>query len=294
MNIIFPSSSDKDPKRKAWGQWLSRIRGLYRQGKLEKFKIKMFEQFPGWEWDLSNNNSTENKKKLLEMAKNSEPRPNRKKHPLGNSLSNYLSKSQGSYDPEFDKQIRKLAPHWFVDTTIEKKKQLLEMAKNKEPRPNSRKHPLAKALFRYVNKGDAYDHKFDTQIRKLAPHWFINTATENKKKLLEMVKNKKPRPHWKCKLAINLVGYTNKCYNRWYDPQFDKKIRKLAPQWFGSRTKKANEKKKKLLEMAKNGEPKPNQKKHPLGKTLSSYICKGHNSYDPEFTKEIKKSHWFQ
>jgi len=60
----------------------------------------------------------EYKQLLLASAKRGELRPNQKKHPLGGALSDYTSKSSNSYDPVFDKQIRKEAPHWFKRRTV--------------------------------------------------------------------------------------------------------------------------------------------------------------------------------
>jgi len=117
--------------------------------------------------------SFHHKQQLLEMAKLGEERPN-KQFVLGRVLCHYTIRYSGTYDPSFDKQIRKLAPHWFINkiTTVEKKQQLIEMAKRGEKRPSCRKHPLGKVLFHYTNQSACYDSVFDKQIRKLAPHWF--------------------------------------------------------------------------------------------------------------------------
>jgi len=144
---------------------------------LKKWQISALESIEGWDEFLNEESSSDKKKKLLlEMARNGEPRPKSKKHP-GVALSNYISKSSNAYDSEFDKKIRKLAPHWFVDAVAEKKKLLLEMAKNGEPRPKcvfgQKSNPLGRALRDYISKSSgSYDPTFDKQIRKLAPHWF--------------------------------------------------------------------------------------------------------------------------
>ena len=51
----------------------------------------------------------------------------------------------------------------------------------------------------------------------------------------------------------------------------------------------AADSKKELLRMAKAGEPRPQQRKDKIGSALIRYTCKGHGSYDPNFTKEINK-----
>ena len=50
---------------------------------------------------------------LLRMAEREENRPINRKHPLGRALCSYTLISEGSYDPEFSRKIRQLAPHWF-------------------------------------------------------------------------------------------------------------------------------------------------------------------------------------
>jgi hypothetical protein len=116
----------------------------------------------------------DSKQKLIEMANNKEKRPSQKTR-IGRSLSYFTIKSSPSYDPAFDKIIRKLAPHWFFSqsqTANLTKQKLIEMAKNKEDRPHW-KTKLAYALGNYTLKSSpAYDPDFDKIIRELAPHWF--------------------------------------------------------------------------------------------------------------------------
>lgn len=123
-----------------------------------------------------------------------------------------------------------------------KKEKLLKIAAQGKPRPNSKKHPLGMSLNKYICKsGTCYDAEFDQQIRKLAPHWFVNTAEENKKQLIEMAKSipNQPRPKYKeTKLGTVLKFYTTPTASS-YDPEFTKKVKKLAPCWFKRSTKNA-------------------------------------------------------
>jgi len=321
---------------------------------LKKWQISALESIEGWDEFLNEESSSaKNKKLLLEMARNGEPRPKKNKHPLGSVLTAYTGKMRDCYDPvfdkqirelaphwfiavveenkrlllemakkgkprpkqgkhplggklsdytngihrgsKFDKQIRRLAPHWFVEQTIEQKKQqLLEMARNGEPRPSQRKYPsLGSALSRYTDKNKSYDPDFDREIRKLAPHWFVDAA-ENKKLLLEMARNGEPRPSKEIPLG-RIINYYFRC-----DPDFYKKIKELAPHWFDRKSHKqskiAKQKKQQLLEMARNGEPRPKRKKHKLGISLGCYTSKNNSSYDPAFDKQIRKlaPHWFR
>lgn len=179
--------------------------------------------------------SADRKKQLLDMAERGESKP-RKGHPLAVPLTCYVNQSYTSgYDADFKKKIHLLAPQWFINKADEKKKQLLEMANKGEPRPRQKHHPLGRFLSNYTKKGRGYDKKFDNQIRKLAPHWFIyqtDEAQKKKQELIIMAKRGENRPTNKTSpLSINLGSYTRKTQSG-YDSDFDEKIRKLAPHWF--------------------------------------------------------------
>ena len=190
------------------------------------FDKQIRKEAPSW----FKKTAVENKKELLAKARLGKPKPNWNV-PLGKSLHNYTNKHSTTYDPVFDKQIRKEAPSWF-NIAANKKKQLLEIAKRGKNRPHQ-KTPLGRALCNYTNKNrNTYDSIFDKQIRKEAPHWFVDTATENKKKLLAMAKRGESRPNNKTHpLGSALSCYTSKKRNT-YDSIFDKQIRKEAPHWF--------------------------------------------------------------
>jgi len=233
------------------------------------------------------------------MAKNNEPRPVQKLHELGLALSSYSSPSSGSYDPIFDKQIRKLRFDWFVsmsDTANQKKQQLLEMAHNGEPRPNQKTN-LGIALSNYKNPNNScYDPEFVAEIIKLKSDWFVSSCDKNKKQLLEMAQNGEPRPNQRThELGRVLCFYTNQ-NNPCYDPEFSSEILKVKPDWFVSQSDIAEQKKKQLFEVARNGEPKPKHSTHKLGQVLCSYMNPNHGSYDPDFNKEIRKLRpdWFR
>lgn len=265
-------------------------RRKFRKGKL-KDEVKNVVHISFWQTDEKSPKI--NKSKLIEIAKNGDPRPNQKKHPLGIVLNNYICKNGGSYDPIFDAKIRKLAPHWFANHVKMNKDKIFEMAKNGEPRPNA-KNSLGSVFRNYMNKSNSsYDPIFTEKIRKLAPHWFTNQVELNKLKLVQMAKKGVGRPtKSKSPLGHLLCNYTNQ-NNQCFDSSFNKTIRELAPSWFVV-TKDVN--KQKLIDIAKKGENRPNQKKNPLGGLLSSYICKKSLSYDPVFDKKIRKlaPHWFK
>ncbi len=170
------------------------------------------------------------------------------------------------------------------------KKILLEMAKDKKERPKQKTN-LGNCLSDFTCKSNyKYDPVFDKQIKKLRPDWFY-WPESNKKTLLEMATKGENRPSQKTKSGLALSIYTNKSSS--YDPVFDKKIRKLRPDWFVTQSEKANEKKLELIRIAKNGENRP-KKKTKLG-SLVDYTCKTSGVYDPVFDKQIRelRPDWF-
>ena len=242
------------------------------------------------------------KQQLLQLAKQNAPKPSRDIHKLGYEFYYYTHPRRSSYDPIFTKQIKELAPHWFVSkSTIanQKKQQLLKLAKEHTPRPTSKIDSLAIVLKEYTNPNkNSYDPIFTKQIKELAPHWFVPRSTiadQKKQQLLKLAKTKKPRPsQYKSNLGTCLNNYTypkSSCY----DPIFTKKIKSIAPQWFIHQSEIAKKKKQKLLQMAKNNQPRPKQKQY-LGISLKNYVCIHLGCYDPIFTKQIKElaPHWFK
>jgi len=111
-------------------------------------------------------------------------------------------------------------------------------------------------------------------------------SKSKKELLLEVAAGGQPRP------ISNLLRTCTCRSSAAYDFDFDKKIRKMRPDWFAS---SADENKKKLLEVAKKGEPRPVIKKHPLGQALCSYTCKSSTAYDEVFAAEIRRRQprWF-
>ena len=176
-----------------------------------------------------------------------------------------------------------------------KKTQLLEMARNGDKRPSQRTYPLGTALGSYTTKGaGSFDENFTKQIKEIAPHWFENTANTKKAQLLEMARNGDKKPHRETVPGTALHSYTTKGRDT-FDEDFTKELKEIAPDWFVSRSNIANTKKAQLLEIARNGEPRPHQTKHSLGRSLCVYKTKGAGSFDENFTKQIKEiaPHWF-
>ena len=270
---------------------------------LTKEEIAYLESQSGWgDFCLSKPERASQKKHiLLQMAKNGEPRPHLTEHDLGRVLGFYTNVNNGCYDPEFDKQIRELRPDWFIsrsERASQKKQNLLQIAKNGKPRPKQKKHGWGGMLCLYTNSKHAcYDPEFDKKIRELRPDWFVTQsdgANQKKQQLLEMAKNGEPRPSQSHKLGRSFYTYT-KSKEGCYDPEFSQQIKKLRPDWFVTQSDIANQKRQQLLEMAKNGEPRPHRTEHDAGRVLVFYTSAGNGCYDLEFDKQIRelRPDWF-
>ncbi len=142
-------------------------------------------------------------------------------------------------------------------------------------------------------KNKQYDGDFDNKIRKLRPDWFLPRSYKSKikkNKLLILAKNNKPRPNHRNKLYGEFCSYTNK-KNKSYDDKFTKKIKKIRPDWFLTRSDVAAINKGKILSLKK--KPKRPAK---LAIALKNYICTSSQAYDPRFKKLVfkLKPNWFK
>lgn len=123
----------------------------------------------------------------------------------------------------------------------------------------------------------------------------MSSADYKKKKLIEMAKNGEDRPSQKTKIGRSLSEYTKKS-SRCFDANFYETISRIRPDWFVSQTELASQKKKTLIQMAKNGEDRPSHDRTRIGQALSNYTRKSSHVYDPVFDKLIRKLRpdWFK
>ena len=253
--------------------------------KYPDFEKQINDLRPDWLTD----EAQENKDKLLKMAKDGLPRPNSSKDKLGQHLQNYLK-----WDVDFSKEIKEIGSHWFIDTVEININNLLELAKipnSKKPKLNTE---MGNKLVEYTCSKKKNNYKpsqpeFDKKIRLLRPDWFEDKVAIRKDKILELAKNNGLKPTSKNEFKT-FFNYTNKNHKD-YDAEFDKEIRLLRPDWF---IDISTENKKKLLEMAKNGESRPNKHTHDLGSVLVNYTNEG-KCFDEAFNTEIRtiRPDWF-
>lgn len=282
------------------------------QGYDQKFSLEIKQLAPSWFQDLRKQKMSRCKKELLRLAHSGAKKPTKKNKNLSNSLWRYISPLSSRYDENFVREIRVVAPSWleirpkrFSDKTIQQKKnEILSIAKSGGPRPSKRQSGHGRAIWQFTSdKSKWYDETFATQLKGLAPHWFVypkaeektESKRENQARLLKMAEAGKPRPKRADRDERLLRSYISK-KSKTYDEAFAAKIKKIAPSWVvvPYETQRTNLKKR-LLDLASNGAKKPAYRDNVLGRRLSDFTDKLGRYYDKEFTIIIKKlaPHWF-
>ena len=101
------------------------------------------------------------------------------------------------------------------------------------------------------------------------------------------------KPHHTTSLYVRLCSCTNKNNNQ-FDKDFNKKIRELRPDWFLPRSLKTENKKNKLLSLAKNKKPRPSHHDK-IYRDFCCYTNKKNKRYDKKFDKKIRslRPDWF-
>jgi superfamily II DNA or RNA helicase len=265
--------------RKRGGEELESDRVQFSEGMRRAIRVKVVKPF--------NRDPDGKKKELLRMARAGEPRPHRGK--LSQSLADYCSRRGVAFDATFARQVHGLAPHWFTfHQSSNRKEELLTMARLGKPRPSAdprsepdkNKRQLGDALKRYTNPKRCYDKHFDLEVRRLAPHWFVDTVANNKAELLALAKAGSSRPAHGSKLGMTLQHYLIN------DNAFCQELKAIAPsRWFHATDPKA--KKDTLLALALEGKARPSWRTQ-LGQALSSYT-RNSSSYDATFDVDIRR-----
>lgn len=229
-----------------------------------------------------------NKAMLLEIARNGEPRPTSRRHPLGQCLVTYTSKNNQSYDLHFNEEIRKLRPDWFDSSSAKNKAYILQMIENGEPKP-TRLHPVVGVVYsQYISQGSGcFDESLFNQI-KTRTDWLETPTQKNKKAIFEIASKGEPRPKATSRMGRLMHGYTvpNKDRPTLFDVQFLVELQNIRPDWFETKSEKIQ---KRLLEMAANGDPRPLCGHHDLGQRFVELINPNSKSYRPEFLKKISE-----
>lgn len=262
------------------------------------FGVSLFDKIRG----ILLHSADENKKKLLEMAKNGEERPHYST-PLGAGLNGYINETHDVYDAEFRNQINLIRPEWLVmssDRVEYKKLELIDIAYYDQPLPHHKNHPLGVVIRAYTDKNNAaYDAEFDAFIRNLRPDWFVtkkDIVISYINKLTVIAKSNAPKPPYFTKgesLGKWLSNLTTKGKPN-YNAEFDKMIRDRRPDWFITQSDKANKNKENLYNIAVRSDSERLTDKR-LKEQLHRYTSKNGGSYDAKFDKKIRKlaPHWF-
>lgn len=155
----------------------------------EEFTMKIREIAPSWferkkyktgTARKKNEIAEEKKRIILKMAMECKEKP-KQKTMLGNALIRYITKSYLTYDVEFDLEVKRLAPQWFMyfERCAEKRQEILEIARKGGERPNW-KTELGICLIGSTSKSSCYYNlNFDVELRGLVPHWFRRPPNKN-------------------------------------------------------------------------------------------------------------------
>jgi|GEM_PF-5800577 len=189
-----------------------------------------------------------------------------------------------------------------------KKAELLALAESGAPKP-LRGSKQWVTLYSYIcESSNAYDRDFRIQLKSRRPDWLVNTVCDGvvrkKKQLIALAKNGANMPKSRTVLREAFLRYVRpKSIS--YDPGFVAAIEKYNNKWLlkvgqprGSRAEQRvalAEKKKLLLEMARNGEPRPKQGT-PLGTILAIYATPRSCRCDQDFRNALEAANkkWFQ
>jgi group I intron endonuclease len=168
------------------------------------------------------------------------------------------------------------------------------------PNQNSKDKEEAFLAIQLFNAGI---HK--TRQFKQRPNYVELRVINNKKELLSLAKSggKKPSRESKDnsirKLANVLKWYTNEKGPR-FDKVFTEELKIIRPDWFVTHYDKANTTRKILLELARQGKPRPsdvstNVKEQSLARHLRYYTLKASGSYSLKLDKQLRKLRpdWF-
>jgi hypothetical protein len=243
---------------------------------------------------------------LLKLAASGAKKPDRYSKDLEEKKLSYLlgalTQNGKRYDRDFSRRIHILRPDWFEVLKDIRKLKLLELAKSGADKPRyitddmEEKRMLITFYYCTNKRSKIYDFNFDKQLRVIRPDWFANAIERNKANLITLAKSGAKRPTRRSgKLGSALCYYIDKNHAR-YDPDFDKQIHTIRPEWFISTSTAV---KAKLFDMAICGSNRPNkrsvnQAEKKLGHALAYYTCGRH--FDPDFTKQIRviRPDWFQ
>lgn len=185
----------------------------------------------------------------------------------------------------------------FVKSSNSAKKELIELAKSGKNKPNWNTY-LGNAFRCYIKKSHpCYDSKFYIKIKQTKPEWLVSIkdkVKETKLLLLKMAKEGKDRPSCKTKLGRAFSSYVLKSSGS-YDKSFAKEIKIARSTWLISLKDIHIQRKKILIEMAKNGKSRP-EYTTPLGNFLCRYTNRNSRYYEKSFHNKLKKlsSEWFQ
>lgn len=215
------------------------------------------------------------------MARSGRSKPD---HPC---LARLVRLSSPGYDADFDSEIQRLRPDWFPSKDKGVKEELMRRAKTGRARPEHRSS-LDNALIQILlSAGACYDPDFAGEIRRIRPDWF-DAKLRLRGRILEDAESIGAGVfdnRWRKAYVIRLTNVRGK----FYDEDFDQKIRKLVVPWpLKDRwDERRDEMKQKALEEIGRGVyPAAHSS---LGQIVRRFGRPDSDCFDPEFAEEFKR-----
>ena len=289
------------------GSYLSRVLNGYVHSRSGTFKKGFKEELISLgavEW-FNSSRFKRNLSLIFDIIKRGDEKPSRHTK-LGKIISNYSSKSNGIVKK---KLVELGAKHWFFDSREEDTLQkILDLAYNQAARPHCTTY-IGQKINQYTTpKNKCYRPGLKEELLKIlsiemGEQWFRAVrGFNNMDTLRTMVKNGEKRPicriigeYDKNDLYLGRVLhlYTtpgNECYREGFKEEL---ISLGGIGWFPDERVEHN--KRLILEMARNGEKRPNHRKDRMGGLLCNYTTVGSFSYQEGFKEELIKIRpdWF-
>lgn len=160
-----PRPSDKSSLGRSLRQYTYPDSGSYDP----VFHKELLEVRPQW---LSKKyDSNAKKQRILELASSGASRKDLVDCDLDTPLRGYTTLNNSSYDPDFSKLVRTVAPQWFKSSFETKKEALLALAQSGAPKPHP-KTVLGRFLVAISTQGSSkYDPSLFSLILSISPSW---------------------------------------------------------------------------------------------------------------------------
>lgn len=168
------SGKDKPGCRSTLGDRFIRFVSKSSKAYDANFRKKIEEIRPEWLITVFDK-AAENKKTLMQMAKNGENKPSHNSK-FGIYLRRYTNKNSDCYDENFHKKIQKISPNWLLRKRVVncffKKQEIILFAKMGYKRSELSASHESTLMGSVCKSHTSYDENFAKLIKNLSPSWF--------------------------------------------------------------------------------------------------------------------------